>query len=260
MSLKATIPLDRLDAVIFDMDGVVTDTAALHQACWKRVFDGFLKEHSAASGQGFRPFSQDDYLRYVDGRLRYDGVGSFLASRGVSLERGMPSDSPGHQTVCAVGNLKDREFARTLREEGVHAFDTTVTLIKSLRARDMRTAIISSSRNARAVLAAAGVQELFDVTVDGIEAAELGLTGKPDPAIFWAAARRLGVEPARAAIVEDALAGVEAGRRGGFALVVGVDRTGHPGGLKEHGADVVVHDLAELRFSDEGGDCYQDSP
>jgi alpha,alpha-trehalase len=242
---------DLLDAVIFDLDGVITDTASVHAAAWKRMFDRFLAER-AGRGEESRPFSQQDYLRYVDGKPRYDGVSSFLDSRGISLPRGEPSDPPSAGTVCGLGNRKDALFAEVLRQDGVAAFPSSVKLLRLLRESGFRTAIISASRNCAQVLRAAGASELFDAKVDGIDAEGMGLNGKPDPAVFLAAAERLGVEPGRAAVVEDALAGVEAGRRGSFGLVIGVDRAGQAQALREHGADVVVGDLAEVRVLGEG--------
>ena len=245
---KGTVAIERLDAVIFDMDGVVTDTARTHARCWKRVLDDFLHARSERTGGAFRPFGDEDYLRYVDGKPRYDGVESFLSSRGITLERGEPSDPPGHDTVCALGNLKDREFELAVMEEGVKPFESTVALIRSLRSRGTRTALISSSRHANMLLAAAGITDLFDAIIDGSDAEALGLPGKPEPAIFLAAARQLAVEPSRAAVVEDALAGVQAGHRGGFCLVIGVDRSSQADALREQGADVVVSDLADLEL------------
>jgi alpha,alpha-trehalase len=240
-------PFDDLDAVIFDMDGVVTETATVHAAAWKQLFDEYLLEHSRRTGDPFVPFDdRRDYLRYVDGKNRYDGVASFLASRRISLPRGDAGDPPDANTVCALGNRKDEYFLARLRDHGARAYETTVRLIGDLRARGIRTAVVTASRNAAEVLAAAGVADLFDEKVDGVDAANLGLPGKPDPATFLEAAKRLGVEPARAAVVEDALAGVEAGRRGGFGVVVGVDRSGLGPALAEAGADVVVTDLGEL--------------
>ncbi len=247
------IRTDRLDAVIFDLDGVITDTASVHRAAWKRMFDQWLAERTRAEGEDCRPFSDDDYLLYVDGKPRYDGVASFLASRGISLARGDPGDSPTAETVCGLGNRKDELFLALLRERGVIAFPTSIELLQRLRANGSRTAIISASRNCAGVLDAAGIAQLFDAKVDGVDADALGLRGKPDPAVFLEAARRLGVEPGRAAVVEDALAGVEAGRRGRFGLVIGIDRVGHGEELRERGADVVVGDLGAVRVLGEGG-------
>jgi trehalose 6-phosphate phosphatase len=238
-----------VDAVIFDMDGVITDTASVHAAAWKRLFDGYLHERADRSGEPFEPFDADgDYRRYVDGKPRYDGVRSFLDSRGIEIPWGDAADRPELETVCGLGNRKNGYFLDHLREHGAEPYPSTVELIRELRASGVATAAISASRNMVEVLEAAGVLDLFDVMVDGVVADDLGLPGKPDPAVFREAARRLGVEPGRAVVVEDALAGVQAGRRGGFGLVIGVDRTGHPDDLSAAGADVVVSDLAELEL------------
>lgn len=246
---------ERIDAVVFDMDGVVTDTASVHAAAWKRLFDAYLSERARSKGELFVPFDPDeDYRRYVDGKPRYDGVRDFLASRGIVLPEGDPSDPPERETVAALGNRKDALFLAHVREHGVRPYATTVDLVGRLRAWGAKVAIISASRNMDEVLEAAGVGGLFDVEVDGRDAEALGFPGKPDPAVFLEAARRLGVRPARVAVVEDALAGVEAGRRGGFALVVGVDRAGHPEALRAAGADVVLRDVGEMRLQGASGE------
>jgi beta-phosphoglucomutase family hydrolase len=239
--------LGALKAVIFDLDGVVTRTTELHADAWKRLFDEYLANRAARTGGPFRPFDLgSDYRRFVDGKPRYDGVANFLGSRGIELPLGSPADPPGRETVCGLGNQKDRYFRAALAAKGGDPYPTTLELIIALRRRGVRTAIVSSSRNCEAVLEAVGIQELFDAKVDGVDAARLDLPGKPDPAVFLEAARRLGVDPAHAAVVEDAIPGVEAGRRGRFALVVGVDRVHQPEVLTAAGADVVVSDLAEL--------------
>ena len=243
------IHTDRLDAVIFDLDGVITDTASVHAAAWKQMFDRFLADRPARAGEEQRPFSDEDYYQFVDGKPRYDGVESFLASRGILLDRGGRGDPPAAQTVCGLGNRKDELFLALLRERGVAPFAASVELLRRLQASGVSTAIISASRHCAEVLEAAGVTKHFDARVDGVDADQLGLSGKPDPAVFLEAARRLGVEPLRAAVVEDALAGVEAGRRGNFGLVIGVDRSCHADALREHGADAVVGDLGEVRVS-----------
>lgn len=229
-------------AVVFDTDGVITDSARVHAAAWKEAFDAFLKAHPPADPGQRRPFDvRDDYLRYVDGKSRLDGAAAFLASRGIET-----SDA----TVRAVAADKEDLFTRRLREHGVEAYPGTVRLVRALRRAGVPVAAASASRHAGELLTRAGVLDLFDVLVDGGEAARLGLPGKPEPDLFLTAADRLGVPADRAAVVEDALAGVEAGRRGGFALVVGVDRTGAGDStadrLRRHGADIVVTDLAEL--------------
>jgi beta-phosphoglucomutase family hydrolase len=243
-----TIPsLWDLDAVIFDMDGVVTATAVVHAAAWKKLFDAYLEERARETGEKFVPFDEhEDYERYVDGKNRYDGVRSFLESRGIHLPEGTPDDPAGSDTVCAMGNDKDNYFLEHVRQHGVRAYPSTVRVIGDLRAKGVRIGLVSASRNAEEVLSIAGLADLFDERVDGLVAADLDLRGKPDPATFLEAARRLGVEPARAAVVEDALSGVAAGRAGGFGLVVGVARAGQHEALGQAGADVVVADLAEF--------------
>jgi len=259
MDLRGT----SIDAVIFDMDGVITDTVPAHAAAWKRLFDAFLRERADREGERFVAFDADeDYRRYVDGKPRYDGVRSFLGSRGIELPEGDPSDPPELATVFGLGNRKNEYFLDHLREHGADPYPSTIELVRALRARGVRTAAISASQNMSQVLDAAGVGELFEVRVDGVLADELGLPGKPAPAVFEEAARRLGVEPSKAAVVEDALSGVEAGRRGGFGLVIGVDRAGHPDALRAAGADVVVSDLVELRLpeGDPGRASIRDLP
>jgi trehalose 6-phosphate phosphatase len=249
----ATVPLDRIDAVVFDMDGVVTDTAVVHAAAWKRLFDQYLEERARRTDQPQEPFDPvADYRRYVDGKPRYDGVRSFLQSRGLTLPEGDPSGPLDRETVSGLGNRKDQYFLEELNRGGARAFPSTVELVRELNKAGVRTAVVSASRNMDLVLESAGVAGLFPVRVSGVVADELALPGKPDPAIFLEAARRLGTDPARTAIVEDSLAGVEAGRRGGLGLVVGIDRTGQGRALIEAGADVVVSDLAELRLEGAG--------
>jgi beta-phosphoglucomutase family hydrolase len=240
------LPLQRIDAVIFDMDGVVTDTARTHAHCWKKVFDAFLRGRGPADDPSLRPFDEEDYLTFVDGKPRYDGVQSFLASRNIALPLGSPSDPPGDDTVCALGNLKDHDFEETVRTQGVEVFESTIDLIRRLRSRRIGTALISSSRHAKTILGVTGTITLFDVVVDGVDTEALSLAGKPDPAIFLTAAQRLHIAPERATVVEDALAGVEAGKKGGFGYVVGVDRSSQAEALRRHGADTVVSDLSEL--------------
>jgi beta-phosphoglucomutase family hydrolase len=248
---RVTIGRGEYDAVIFDLDGVVTQTAAVHAASWKRLFDEYLQERAAAGGQGdFRPFDLEaDYARYVDGKPRYDGVRDFLASRGIELPWGDPSDPPEAETVCGLGNRKNAIFNAEVREHGVKTYPSTVKLIRDLHAAGIRVGLMSSSKNTAMVLDVTGITDLFEVRVDGVVAAEVGLPGKPDPAMYLETARRLDVDAARSVVVEDALSGVEAGRRGKFALVIGVDRLGQADALREHGADVVVDDLAEVSVS-----------
>ena len=245
----AVFAIDRttIDAVVFDMDGVVTRTAAVHAAAWKQLFDDFLERRAAAAGLDWTPFDADtDYRVYVDGKARYDGVRSFLASRDITLPEGAPDDPPDVETVCGLGNRKNGYFIDEVERHGVKAFESTVRLVRSLQQLGIGAAIISASENATVILSAAGIGRLFPVQVDGLVARRLSLPGKPDPAVFLEATRQLGSVPDRAIVVEDALAGVEAGRRGGFAHVIGVDRTGYPEALRESGADVVVPDLADV--------------
>lgn len=241
-----TIDRDRFDAVIFDVDGVVTDTASVHFAAWKQVFDAYLRVRAERADGAFEEFTEQDYLAYVDGKPRYDGVRSFLRSRGIELPEGDSDDPPDRETVRGIGNRKNDAFRRWLEDNRVEAYPSTVRVLRELRDRGIATGVISASRNAEAVLESAGVHDLFDARVDGAVAGELGLAGKPDPAVFLEAARRLGVEPARSAVVEDAQAGCSAGRTGGFGLVIGVDRADQREALLEHGADVVVADLEEV--------------
>lgn len=238
-----TINRDDIDAVVFDMDGVVTDTAAVHEAAWKRLFDAYLAERF---GEGAEPFSAEDYRRYVDGKSRYDGVAGFLTSRDIELPWGTTDDPPGTSTVCALGNRKNELFRAHIAEHGADAYPTTVTLLDELTAAGIRIGLISGSRNAADLLRHVGLLERFESRVDGLETARIGIPGKPAPDVFIEAARRLGAQPDRTVVVEDAIAGVEAGRAGDFALVIGVDRVGSPDELRAAGADVVVADLNEV--------------
>ncbi len=238
---------DQLDAVLFDLDGVLTATARIHARCWKRMFDEYLRERSARTGEPFEPFDTErDYLPYVDGKPRYEGVQSFLASRGIELPWGDPADPPRTDTVCGLGNRKNALFNEVLREELPEVFERAVQYVRHLRESGIKTAVVTASKNATTVLRAAGIEQLFDVQIDGVVAADLGLAGKPQPDTFVEAARLLGVEPSRAAVVEDAISGVQAGRAGGFGLVIGVDRTGNAEALKANGADIVVADAGDL--------------
>jgi beta-phosphoglucomutase family hydrolase len=234
-------------ACLFDMDGVLTQTATVHAAAWKQMFDEYLRRRGERTGEHLAPFDlHADYEEHVDGKPRMDGVRDFLASRHIELPEGSPDDPPDAETVAGLGNRKNDLVQRLIRENGVQTYDGSVRYVRAARDAGLRTAVVSSSRNTREVLDAAGIAELFDDVVDGHAVEERGLKGKPAPDTFLAAARDLGVEPARAAVFEDALAGVEAGRAGGFGCVVGVDRDDEADALRAHGADVVVHDLAEL--------------
>jgi alpha,alpha-trehalase len=244
---------DLCDAVVFDMDGVITDTARIHGAAWESTFDSFLQGWSAKTGTPQRPFDDADYLVYVDGKARDDGVASFLASRRIELRRGSHSDGPMYETVWGLANRKNSEFQRLLAVQGVRPYPTSVTLVRALQQRGIGTAVISASRNCEQVLKAAGIGDLFRVRVDGLETERLGLPGKPAPAVFLEAARRLGAGPGRTVVVEDAIAGVQAGRRGFFGLVIGVDRVGDGAALRDSGADFTVHDLGDIHVRDQGG-------
>ncbi|GHE48005.1 beta-phosphoglucomutase family hydrolase [Streptomyces cellulosae] len=234
---------EHIEACLFDLDGVVTNTAVVHAAAWKEMFDAFLRERDR---EGYAPFTAADYDAYVDGRPRADGVRTFLASRGIELPEGGPDDPPSAVTVHGLGNRKNELLLAKIRSDGVEPYDSTLRYLRAVRARGLRTAIVSSSANCRDVLRSIAAEDLFDVRVDGVVAAERGLPGKPAPDTFLAAARELGVEPARAAVFEDALAGMDAGRAGEFGHVVGVDRVGQADALYAHGADRVVSDLSEL--------------
>lgn len=233
-------------ACLFDLDGVLTQTAKVHSAAWKSMFDAFLREHAERTGEPFRPFEERDYAEHVDGRLRLDGVRAFLASRGIELPEGAPADAPEADTVHGLGTRKNELVLELIRRDGVDVYEGSVRFLEAVREAGLRRAVVSASKNCREVLAAAGIEGLFEARVDGVVAAERRLRGKPAPDTFLAAAALLGVEPGRAAVLEDAEAGVEAGRAGGFGWVVGVDRTGHADALLAHGADVVVRDLDEL--------------
>jgi beta-phosphoglucomutase family hydrolase len=242
---RLRIRADRFDAVVFDMDGVITDTARVHAFAWKRLFDEYLADHAGADVDR-RAFSSEDYRRFVDGRARIDGVEAFLESRGATLARGQPDDSPEAGTAWGLANRKNRYFLDALAVEGPRPFGSSVDLVRALRSAGLGVAVVTASRNRSEVLSAAGIANLFEVHVDGVDAASLDLAGKPDPAVFLEAARRLGTDPVRTVVVEDALAGVEAGRRGGFGLVIGVDRSGRAEALLAAGADTVVADLDEV--------------
>ena len=234
-------------ACLFDLDGVLTQTARVHAQAWKEMFDAFLRQRSKRSGEPLVPFDAvADYSAYVDGKPRYDGVRSFLASRAIELPEGDPSDPPSAETVCGLGNRKNELVLALLRRDGVEVYEGSVRYVRAVRDAGLHRAVVSASANTREVLKAAGIEDLFEVRIDGIVAAERHLRGKPAPDPFLAAAAELKVPAAEAAVFEDALAGVEAGRAGDFGYVVGVDRVGQRPALLDHGADVVVDDLAEL--------------
>lgn len=241
----------RFDAVIFDLDGVITRTARQHASAWKRMFDEFLACYGSQHGHCYAPFDiAADYRRYVDGMPRYDGVQSFLHARGIRLPRGTPGDAPTATTICGLGNRKNELFGELIEREGADVYERAIGFVRRLRPAGFKAAIVSSSKNCARVLKSVGALDLFDVRVDGTHAEAWGLPGKPAPDIFLAAASALKVEPRRAVIVEDALAGVAAGRAGGFGLVIGVDRVGQTEALRDHGADAVVKDLDEIVMSE----------
>jgi beta-phosphoglucomutase family hydrolase len=233
-------------ACLFDLDGVLTRTAVVHARAWKETFDAFLEARARQSGEEFVPFESSDYDRYVDGRPRLDGTRNFLRSRGIELPEGDPSDRPDAPTIHGVSNAKNQRVLELLAEGKIETYDGSIEYVRRARQHGLRTAVVSSSANTAQVLEAAGIADLFDARIDGVVAMERGLEGKPAPDTFLAGAEALGAAPDQAAVFEDALAGVEAGRAGKFAVVVGVDRVGQAEALKAHGADVVVKDLSEL--------------
>jgi beta-phosphoglucomutase family hydrolase len=238
---------ERVRACLFDLDGVLTRTAEIHAAAWREMFDAYLRERAIQSGERFVAFDPvGDYDEYVDGKPRYEGVRSFLAARRIELPQGAPSDAAGAETIDGLGKRKNEIVLRMIRDEGVRAYEGSVRYVRAARDAGLRRAVVSSSTNCRDVLGAAGIEDLFERRIDGVVAEREHLRGKPAPDTFLAGARALAVEPGQAAVFEDALAGVAAGRAGGFVCVVGVDRAGQAAALRDHGADVVVSDLAEL--------------
>jgi beta-phosphoglucomutase family hydrolase len=252
--VKLDLP-DAITALLFDLDGVLTKTAVVHDKAWKQTFDAFLKQRAAAHGEAFKPFDGGaDYNEYVDGKPRYDGVRSFLESRGIKLPEGEADDPPTAETVCGLGNRKNELVLELIEKDGVEPYEGSVAFVKAARAAGLRRAVISSSANCQEVLEAAGIEDLFEERIDGNVADEKHLKGKPAPDTYLAGAAALGVGPAAACVFEDAVSGVEAGRAGNFGHVVGVDRVHHAAALREHGADVVVDDLGELILGDGGAE------
>jgi len=238
-------------AAIFDMDGVVTDTTAAHSKAWKQMFDAFLRFRAASHPEPFREFTREhDYLAYVDGRPRYDGVEAFLTSRGIELPRGTPNDPPGRESICGLGNEKNVIFNRIVEGEGVATFDSTVALIREMISRGIRIGLATSSYNSDEILRRSGTTHLFATVVDGAESARRGLKGKPEPEIFSAAAADLGASNAQSIVIEDAVSGVQAGAKGRFALVIGIARGSNALELQKNGADVVVRDLSETSLEE----------
>jgi len=245
--MRVAITRDKYDAVLFDLDGVITDTANIHAACWKQMFDAYLQKRAAERGEPFRPFEiATDYRLYVDGKPRFDGVRDFLTSRGIQLPEGSPDDPPQAETVGGLGNRKNDLVNKVIEEGGVEPYEGSVKLIHQLRHQGFKIAVVTSSQNCEAVLKAAKLDTLFEVRVDGNMIRAQHLAGKPAPDTFLAAARRLGVEPARAVVVEDAISGVQAGCSGHFGLVIGVARKGNAEELRQQGAHLVVNDLGAL--------------
>jgi beta-phosphoglucomutase family hydrolase len=238
---------DGIRGCLFDLDGVITKTAKVHDAAWKEMFDSFLRERAQQAGGQFVPFDPDkDYDEYVDGKPRADGTRSFLESRGITLPEGSPDDPPEAETINGLGNRKNVILLKRIKEDGVEAYEGSVRYLHAVRDAGLRRAVVSSSANCRDVLVAAGIEDLFEARIDGVTAQQEHLAGKPAPDMFLAGAKALGLEPRAATVFEDALAGVASGRAGHFGFVVGVDRVGQAAALKAHGADIVVEDLAEL--------------
>ena len=244
---KLVITRDRYDAVLLDLDGVITDTASIHAACWKQMFDEYLQKRAAQRGEAVRPFKIDtDYRLYVDGKPRFDGARDFLTSRGIRLPEGNPADPLEAETVCGLANRKNDLVNKIIQDKGVEPYEGSVKLLQQLRHQEFKIAVVTSSEHCETVLRVAKLTAFFDVHVDGNMIHTEKLAGKPAPDTYLMAAKLLGVEPARAVVIEDALSGVEAGSAGGFGLVIGVARKGDAEELRHHGAHVVVKDLGEL--------------
>lgn len=239
------------NAVIFDLDGVITNTAKVHSMAWKKMFDDYLKIREQTKNEPFKEFSHEgDYLPYVDGKPRYNGVESFLLSRGINLEKGDPSDSPDSETICGLGNKKNSNFNKILVIDGVEVFKSTLKIIKELKKANIHLGVASSSKNCKPVLEAAGLLELFETRIDGVVSAELNLKGKPEPDIFTTACDNLHVEYKKAVIVEDAVSGVQAGKKGNFGFVLGIARENNEAELLQNGADRVIKDFSEITLED----------
>ncbi len=238
-------------AVIFDLDGVITQTARVHSLAWKKMFDEYLEFRFTTYGEPFKEFDHErDYLPFVDGKSRYKGVESFLLSRGINIDFGNPSDPPGRETICGLGNKKDSTFNAIVTGEGVRVYNSTVDIIKKLKKLGIKLGVASSSKNCKAVLEAADLLELFDTRVDGVVSAKLNLKGKPEPDIFTTACNNLKSEYKKAIIVEDAISGVQAGAKGNFGLVLGIARENNEEELKKNGADRVIRDFSEITIDD----------
>jgi beta-phosphoglucomutase family hydrolase len=244
---KRAITRDQYDAVLLDLDGVITDTASMHAACWKQMFDEYLQTRATERGEAFRPFDlATDYRLYVDGKPRFDGVRDFLTSRGIHLPEGTPEDPPQADTVGGLGNRKNDLVNDVIAAVGVEPYAGTVAFVRQLRHQGVKVAVVTASQNCDAVLKAAKLEDFFEVRVDGNTVREHHLAGKPAPDTFLMAAKLLGADPTRSVVVEDAISGVQAGRQGNFGCVIGVARKGNAEELRRHGAHLVVHDLGEL--------------
>jgi HAD superfamily hydrolase (TIGR01509 family) len=247
---RSFIALGRIAGVIFDTDGVVTDTARVHAAAWKAVFDAFLRTRATRRGEEFRPFDvRADYLRHVEGKPRHDGIRDFLAARNIVLPEDVLAHDPAMETISEIGGRKDALFLTQIRRDGIAAYPATVALVRELRRHGARTAAVSASRHCAEILGRAGVAAMFDLRVDAVDAARIDFPGKPHPGLFLEAARGLNLAPESVAVVDDAPGGVAAARRGDFGLVIGLDRGGQADTLHDHGADLVVDDLADLEVS-----------
>jgi alpha,alpha-trehalase len=239
----------KMKVVIFDLDGVITKTAKVHSRAWKLVFDEYLNQVAKRDGSEFKEFTYQDYLKYVDGKPRYDGVASFLGSRDINLDRGQPSDSPEQETVCGVGNRKNIKFREIVKKDGVEIYPEAIRLVKELKSKDIRVGVASSSKNCKYLLQAAGIEDLFQVRIDGEVSAKLNLQGKPEGDIFTTAAYKLDSKPAEGVVIEDASSGVKAGRNGGFNFVLGVARKQNEATLLQCGADMVTDSLKHVSYS-----------
>ncbi len=247
VEIKNPVTPDKFDAVLFDLDGVITDTARMHAACWKVMFNTYLKRRTAESGEDFISFEIDtDYLEYVDGKPRYDGVRDFLSSRNIFLEEGSPDSPASEESICGLGNRKNELVNLRIQMHGIKTFQSSLDFVNYIISSGMKTAIVSSSANSRTVLKSAEIIDLFPVIVDGVTAKEKKLSGKPSPDMFLEAAKELGVDPEKCVVMEDAISGVQAGRNGNFGLVIGIARKNNNDELKENGADLVVNDLSEI--------------
>jgi len=246
-NLQKMISEGRFDALLFDLDGVITDTASIHALCWKKMFDEFLLRFGEAGRAVFKPFDiATDYKQHVDGKLRYDGVRSFLDSRGIRLPFGDPEGPPSYDTIIGLGKIKDSLFKEFIETEPISVYEGAIALLKYARKHGVKTAVVSASKNCKRVLEAASIEHLFDVRVDGTVADRLKLPGKPAPDTFLKAAELLDVAPGRAVVLEDAVSGIQAARAGGFGMIIGVDQNGNPEELESNGADIVVEDVGEL--------------